>query len=149
MEIWETPLITRFLLSLVNLKEKHVHDICLRNKGKPYVISGTMPSNIPSSILKIKQWAIIRLLWLLLVLFGPFPWQLDYQSFLDSSKIDFQTLHCVKPFSSIIIDIQGVPTSFTSKVLVKISNLREIRILKISVKKFVKLKWDLHHLARM
>ena len=92
MEIWETPLITRFLLSLVNLKEKHVHDICPRNKGKPYVISGTMPSNIQLSILKIKQWAIIRLLWLLLVLFGPFLRQLDYQSFLDSSKINFQTL---------------------------------------------------------
>ena len=51
-----------------------------------------MPSNIPLSILKIKQWVIIRLSWLLLVLFGPFLWLLDYQSFLDSSKIDFQTL---------------------------------------------------------
>ena len=35
------------------------------------------------------------------------------------------------------------------QVLVKISNLREIRILKFLVKKIVKLKWDLQCLARM
>ena len=45
--------------------------------------------------------------------------------------------------------VQGVPTSFRWEDLVKISNLREIRILKFFAKKFVKLKWDLHCLARM
>ena len=46
--------------------------------------------------------------------------------------------------------LQGVPTSFRWEVLVKISNLREIRILKFfRSKKFVKLKWDLHCLAKM
>ena len=37
----------------------------------------------------------------------------------------------------------------SKQVLVKISNLREIRILKFLSKKFVKLKGDLHSLARM
>ena len=37
----------------------------------------------------------------------------------------------------------------SKQVLVKISNLREIRILKFLSKKFVKLKGDLHCLARM
>ena len=37
----------------------------------------------------------------------------------------------------------------SKQVLVKISNLREIRILKFLSKKIVKLKGDLHSLARM
>ena len=51
---------------------------------------------------------------------------------------------CQKYHIILNVKIQGVPTSFRREVLVKISNLCEIRILKFSVKKIlVKLKWDL------
>ena len=45
--------------------------------------------------------------------------------------------------------VQGVPTSFRWEVLVKNLKSTQNRILKFFVKKFVKLKWDLHCIAKM
>ena len=92
----------------------------------------------------VKMWPTLSSRYLIFVILSILTTGNATSSFVRNGKYRFSwnTLY--------VVLIQGVPTSFRWEVLVKISNLREIRILKFfRSKKFVKLKWDLQCLARM